>query len=55
MNQIKENSPIKLKFSDNENINGIVIGKTKDILFLLQNEKVKAIPINSLVKEFEIK
>jgi len=55
MNQIKENSPIKLKYSDNENINGIVIGKTKDILFLLQNEKVKAIPINSLVKEFEIK
>lgn len=53
--EVMGNSPINIKYSDNENINGIVIGKTKDILFLLQNEKVKAIPINSNVKEFEIK
>ncbi|WP_197482031.1 hypothetical protein [Polaribacter atrinae] len=48
-------SPINLKYSDNENVNGIVIGKTKNVIFLLQGEKVKAIPINSIVKEFEIK
>ena len=53
--EIMGNSPISIKYSDNESINGIVIGKTKDIIFLLQNEKVKAIPINSNVKEFEIK
>ena len=52
---IMGNSPITIKYSDSESINGIVIGKTKDIIFLLQNEKVKAIPINSNVKEFEIK
>ena len=53
--EIMGNSPITIKYSDSESINGIVIGKTKDIIFLLQNEKVKAIPINSNVKEFEIK
>lgn len=53
--QTKKSSPINLKYSDNENISGIVIGKTKDVIFLLQDEKVKAIPINSIVKEFEIK
>jgi hypothetical protein len=44
-----------IKCTNSENINGIVIAKTKDILFLLQNEKVKAIPINSNAKEHEIK
>lgn len=53
--KINEKTPTRLKFSDNEIINGIVIGKTKDILFLLQDKKVKAIPINSAVKEFRIK
>tara|TARA_B100000809_G_scaffold264793_1_gene321623 strand:+ start:1616 stop:2212 length:597 start_codon:yes stop_codon:yes gene_type:complete len=53
--EIMSNSQISIKYSDNENIKGIIIGNTKDILFLLQNENVKAIPINSNVKEFEIK
>ena len=53
--QTKRKSPINLKYSDNETINGILIGKTKDVIFLLQGKKVKAIPINSLIKEFEIK
>jgi hypothetical protein len=53
--QINKQPTISLKFSDNEVITGIVIRKTKDIIFLLNNEKVKAIPIGSLVKEFEIK
>ncbi len=55
MKQIKETPLISLKYSDNQIVKGKVIGKTKDILFLMQNEKVKAIPINSMVKEFEIK
>ncbi|RXG20687.1 hypothetical protein [Leeuwenhoekiella aequorea] len=53
--ETKEKSPINLKYSDNETINGILIGKTKDVIFLLQGKKVKAIPINSIIKEFEIK
>ena len=52
--QIKEQLPITLKYSDDETINGVLIGKTKDIVFLLKNEKVIAIPITSSVKEFEI-
>ena len=46
---------ITLKFTDNEQINGKVIGKTKEVIFLLQGEQVKAIPITSTVKEIEIK
>ncbi len=52
--QIKEKPPINLRYSDNEIINGIVIGKTNDIIFLLKDDKIRAIPITSLVKEFEI-
>lgn len=53
--QTKKQLPITLKYSDNEIVKGILIGKTKDIVFLFQNEKVIAIPITSSVKEFEIK
>ena len=31
-----------------------MIGKTIDIIFLLNNKRVEAIPIKSLVKEIEI-
>jgi hypothetical protein len=34
---------------------GKLIGKTKDILFLLNNDSVEAIPITSVVKEIKIK
>ncbi len=53
--QITQQSTTEIKYADNEIIRGIVIGKTKEILFLLKDGKVKAIPITSLVKEFEIK
>ena len=41
--------PIKLQIKK-----GKMIGKTKDVIFLLNGEKVEAIPILSLVKEIEI-
>ena len=44
----------KIRFSDNEIKKGKMIGKTRDIIFLLNGEKVEAIPITSVVKEFEI-
>lgn len=53
--QIKKQSPITLKYADNQTIKGVWIGKTKDMVFLLQNKKVVAIPIQSFVKEYEVK
>lgn len=52
--QIKASPAIALKYADDEVINGIIIGKTNDKLFLWQSGKVIAVPIHALVKEFEI-
>ena len=46
---------ISIKLADNEIKSGKLIGKTKDVIFLLNDEKVYAIPISSLVKEIRIK
>ncbi|WP_375560002.1 hypothetical protein ACE193_20130 [Bernardetia sp. OM2101] len=51
----KQQTPISLRFIDNEIKKGVIIGNTKQVIFLLEGEKVKAIPFTSLVKEFEIK
>lgn len=45
---------IKIRFADNEIKKGKIIGKTKDIIFLLISEQVEAIPITCSVKEIEI-
>ncbi len=42
-------------FSDNETKKGIIIGNTKQVIFLLEGKKVKAIPFTATVKEFEIR
>ena len=52
--QIIKQNPIEVRFSDNEIKKGIMIGKTKDVLFLLIGDKVEAIPITSFVKEIQI-
>ena len=52
--QILNQPSIELRFTDNEIIEGKMIGKTKDIIFLLAGENIKAVPITSLVKEIEI-
>ncbi|AFM05111.1 hypothetical protein Fleli_2758 [Bernardetia litoralis DSM 6794] len=51
----KEQTPITLRFVDNEIKKGIIIGNTKQVIFFLEGEKVKAIPFTAIVKEFEIK
>lgn len=51
----KKQSPISLRFSDNETKEGIIIGNTKQVIFFLEGKKVKVIPFTALVKEFEIK
>jgi len=53
--KVKIQPRTSLRFSDNEIINGVIIGKTKEIVFFIEDGKVSAIPITALVKEFEIK
>ena len=53
--QILNHASIEVRFSDNEIKKGKMIGKTKDVIFILSGEKVEAIPITSSVKEFEKK
>ncbi|MGV8993569.1 MAG: hypothetical protein ACOH1O_05655 [Flavobacterium sp.] len=52
--QIVKQSPIEIRFSDNEIKKGIMIGKTKEVIFLLIGDKVEAIPITSFVKEIQV-
>jgi len=52
--QILNQASIKIRFSDNEIKKGKMIGKTKDVIFLLSGKNVEAIPLTSLVKEIEI-
>ena len=53
-NRILEQDKISVEFVDNEIEKGIAIGKTKEMLFLYQNETVKIIPLTGLVKEIEL-
>ena len=46
--------PISVQFFDDSTINGVLIGKTKEVLFLLQNETINVIPIASTVKKYNI-
>lgn len=46
---------ISIELADNEIKSGKLIGKTKDVVFLLEGEDVYALPISSFVKEIRIK
>ena len=52
--QVKEDAPITLRFMDDETISGIMIGNTTNVIFLLRNDRVTAIPMGSMIKEFEL-
>ncbi len=52
--EIMQKPSISIRYSDNEIEKGKMIGKTREVIFLLSGEKVKAIPITALVKEIEI-
>ena len=49
--EILNQSAVRIRFSDDEIKKGKMIGKTNDVIFLLNGDKVVAIPIKSLVKE----
>ncbi|MDR4988509.1 MAG: hypothetical protein RG741_06705 [Bacteroidales bacterium] len=46
---------IELRFFDDEIKEGKMIGKTKDVIFLLIDDSTTAIPTTSLVKEIRVK
>lgn len=48
--KIKAGNEVSLTYADNAVAKGILIGKTKDVLFLLDNNKVSVIPIEALKK-----
>lgn len=52
--EILNQSAVRIRFSDDEIKKGKMIGKTNDVIFLLNGDNVVAIPITSLVKEIEI-
>lgn len=53
--EVLNQSLTRIRFSDDEIKSGKMIGKTNDVVFLLSDKKVEAIPITSLVKEIEIR
>lgn len=53
--RVESQPNIEVRFSDNEIISGKMIGKTQGVLFLLQEDQVKAIPITAMVKEYDIR
>ncbi|WP_211344257.1 hypothetical protein [Flavivirga rizhaonensis] len=54
-NKIINKNDISIKLADNEIKLGKLIGKTKDVIFILNDDSVYALPISSLVKEIKIK
>ena len=52
--KVVSGSDISIVYSDNHVKSGKIIGKTKDVIFLLDQDNVLALPINSLVKEIKI-
>lgn len=53
--EILEQTPIQVTFVDNQAKTGQMIGKTKEVLFLVSQNTVDVILITSLVKEIRIK
>jgi len=53
--KIINQNDISIRLADNEIKSGKLIGKTKDVIFLLNDQNVYAIPISSSVKEIKIK
>jgi hypothetical protein len=52
--EIKKLDPITIMFSDGEVKKGKMIGKTKEVIFLMDGKQVEVIPISSLVKTIKI-
>ena len=53
--RIKAGDDIYIILADDQAKSGKLIGKTKDVIFLLNEENVSAFPISSMVKEIKIR
>ena len=53
--RIKSGDDISIILADDQIKSGKLIGKTKDVIFLLNEENVSAFPIDSMVKEIKIR
>lgn len=53
-NVINQKNKISILFADSENVEGNLIGKTKEVVFLYKDEKVIIIPSVSLIKKIAI-
>lgn len=52
--EVLKQNDITVKYHDNELVTGKQIGKTSEVIFLLdKNSKTKVIPMQSLVKEIQ--
>lgn len=54
-NRIDYSQSVSVKYMNDELLEGKLIGKSKEVIFLYTADKVKVIPITSLVKEIELK
>lgn len=54
-NRVLAQTDIQITFADNQTKNGKMIGKTKEVLFLANENSVDVIPITALVKEIRVK
>jgi len=52
--EIMEKNEIKIKLVNNEIKTGKLIGKTKDVIFLLNKESINIIPMMSAIREIEL-
>lgn len=46
---IRKQSPVTIELADKSTINGILIGKTKEVLFLLDDQNIIIIPVTSMI------
>ncbi|MEQ8713198.1 MAG: hypothetical protein RIC80_09275 [Cyclobacteriaceae bacterium] len=53
--KIVESAPVTIRFVDNETMTGQFIGKTREVIFLAKGKTVKAVPIVSTVKDFDVR
>jgi len=53
--RILNQTTIQITFADNQTKTGKMIGKTKEVLFLANENSVDVIPITALVKEIRVK
>lgn len=48
------NEKVAIQFSDQSSMHGVLIGKTSEFFFLLEENSVKAIPVSSIVRSINI-